>query len=100
MRYAQTARRASSCGCGSESVARSCCGASTSASQSERLGYRRDDLASRKVGLRGKVIGVDMTPEMIDRARSAAAKGSYANTEFTLTLQKSEGHEACLSGSR
>ncbi len=41
-------------------------------------------LASRKVGLQGRVIGVDMTPEMLDRARSAAVKGSYANTEFRL----------------
>lgn len=41
-------------------------------------------LAARKVGLQGKVIGIDMTPEMIDRARAAAAKGSYTNTEFRL----------------
>ena len=41
-------------------------------------------LASRKVGPLGRVIGIDMTPEMIDRARSAAVKGSYANTEFRL----------------
>jgi SAM-dependent methyltransferase len=41
-------------------------------------------LASRKVGSRGRVIGVDMTPEMLDRARSAATKGSYSNVEFRL----------------
>ena len=41
-------------------------------------------LAARKVGPTGRVIGVDMTPEMIDRARQAAAKGSYANVEFRL----------------
>jgi SAM-dependent methyltransferase len=41
-------------------------------------------LAARKVGPTGRVIGIDMTPEMIDRARQAAAKGSYANVEFRL----------------
>ncbi len=41
-------------------------------------------IASRKVGPQGRVIGVDMTPEMIDRARTAAAKGSYRNVEFRL----------------
>jgi arsenite methyltransferase len=41
-------------------------------------------LAARKVGPTGRVIGVDMTPEMIDRARQAAAKGSHANVEFRL----------------
>jgi SAM-dependent methyltransferase len=30
------------------------------------------------------VIGIDMTPEMIDRARSAAARGGYGNVEFRL----------------
>lgn len=41
-------------------------------------------LASRQVGETGRVIGVDMTPEMISRARSNAAKGAYRNTEFRL----------------
>ena len=41
-------------------------------------------LAARRVGPQGKVIGVDMTPQMIDRARSAAVKGSYGNVEFRL----------------
>ncbi len=41
-------------------------------------------LASRKVGPSGRVIGVDMTPEMIDRARRAAADGVYGNVEFRL----------------
>ncbi|WP_027084613.1 arsenite methyltransferase [Cohnella panacarvi] len=41
-------------------------------------------LASRQVGETGQVIGVDMTPEMISRARSNAANGSYRNTEFRL----------------
>jgi len=41
-------------------------------------------LAAREVGPSGRVIGVDMTPAMIDRARANAAKGDYANVEFRL----------------
>lgn len=41
-------------------------------------------LAARQVGETGRVIGVDMTPEMISKARSNAAKGGFANTEFRL----------------
>ena len=41
-------------------------------------------LAAKKVGKNGKVIGVDMTPEMIEKARENAEKGSYDNVEFRL----------------
>ncbi len=41
-------------------------------------------LAAARVGPSGKVIGVDMTPEMIDRSRAAALKGAYGNVEFRL----------------
>jgi len=41
-------------------------------------------LAAAKVGDRGRVIGVDMTPEMLDRARENARKGEYKNVEFRL----------------
>lgn len=41
-------------------------------------------LASKIVGATGKVIGVDMTPEMISLARRNAEKGNYINTEFRL----------------
>ena len=41
-------------------------------------------LASKKVGPTGKVIGVDMTPEMLDRARENARKGEYKNVVFRL----------------
>jgi len=41
-------------------------------------------LAANKVGSRGKVIGVDMTPEMIDKARENARNGNYENVEFRL----------------
>ncbi len=41
-------------------------------------------LAARQVGRSGFVIGVDMTPEMIERARANARKGIYTNVEFRL----------------
>ncbi len=41
-------------------------------------------LAARAVGETGRVIGVDMTPDMISRARENAARGGYANVEFRL----------------
>lgn len=41
-------------------------------------------LAARKVGAKGRVLGVDMTPEMIDKARENARKGDYKNVEFRL----------------
>jgi arsenite methyltransferase len=39
-------------------------------------------LAAKKVGERGLVIGVDMTDDMLDKARANARKGGYANVEF------------------
>lgn len=41
-------------------------------------------LASRQVGETGKVIGIDMTPDMIKRAEENAQNGSYTNVEFRL----------------
>lgn len=41
-------------------------------------------LAGRQVGETGWVIGVDMTPEMISKARANAEKGGYRNVEFRL----------------
>jgi ubiquinone/menaquinone biosynthesis C-methylase UbiE len=41
-------------------------------------------LAASRVGGGGRVIGVDMTPEMVEKARSNAIKGNYANVEFRL----------------
>ena len=41
-------------------------------------------LAAKKVGPKGKAIGVDMTPEMIDLARENAAKAEAGNVEFRL----------------
>jgi len=39
-------------------------------------------LAAKKVGPAGRAIGIDMTPEMIERARANAKAGGYANVEF------------------
>ncbi len=41
-------------------------------------------LAANKVGGKGKVIGVDMTSEMIEKAKENAEKGNYENVEFRL----------------
>ena len=41
-------------------------------------------LAAGRVGHGGKVIGVDMTPEMIQKARENARKGNHENVEFRL----------------
>jgi SAM-dependent methyltransferase len=41
-------------------------------------------IARHWVGEKGKVIGVDMTPDMIQKARGNAAKAGYANVEFRL----------------
>ncbi len=39
-------------------------------------------LAAQRVGPQGRVIGVDMTPEMIERAQESARKANAANVEF------------------
>ena len=39
-------------------------------------------LASAKVGPKGKVIGVDMTSEMVEKARTNARKAGYTNIDF------------------
>jgi SAM-dependent methyltransferase len=41
-------------------------------------------LAAKRVGKIGRVIGVDMTPEMVSRAKENAKKGKYSNVEFCL----------------
>jgi arsenite methyltransferase len=41
-------------------------------------------LASRQVGETGRVIGIDMTPEMISKARSIAQRTGIQNVEFRL----------------
>ena len=41
-------------------------------------------IAAKQVGPTGRVIGVDMTPEMVSRARANAAKVNATNVEFRL----------------
>ncbi len=41
-------------------------------------------LSAQQVGETGKVLGVDMTPEMISKARQNAVKGNFTNVEFRL----------------
>jgi SAM-dependent methyltransferase len=41
-------------------------------------------LASTRVGAQGRVIGVDMTSEMLEKARRNAKEGGYTNVEFRL----------------
>ena len=41
-------------------------------------------LAAGKVGAEGRVIGIDMTHEMLAKARGNAEKGGYTNVEFRL----------------
>lgn len=41
-------------------------------------------IAAKKVGETGRVIGLDMTEEMIEKARANATEGGYSNTEFRL----------------
>jgi arsenite methyltransferase len=41
-------------------------------------------LAAKQVGPKGRAIGIDMTPAMIERARTSAAAAGYTNVEFHL----------------
>ncbi len=41
-------------------------------------------LAAHEVGESGHVIGIDMTPTMLSKARANAEKGKFANVEFRL----------------
>jgi ubiquinone/menaquinone biosynthesis C-methylase UbiE len=39
-------------------------------------------IAARMTGPSGKVVGTDMTPQMLDRAREAASEAGFKNVEF------------------
>jgi len=41
-------------------------------------------LAAQAAGPSGRVIGIDMTPDMVEKARANARKGGYRNVEFRL----------------
>jgi tRNA A58 N-methylase Trm61 len=45
-------------------------------------------LAARAVGKHGRVIGVDMTSDMITLSRKNAQKAGISNVEFRLALQR------------
>ena len=53
-------------------------------------------LAAQETGENGKVIGVDMTPTMISKARGNAERGRYSHVEFRLgeieNLPVADGH--------
>ncbi|MHC1729562.1 MAG: arsenite methyltransferase [Syntrophobacteraceae bacterium] len=53
-------------------------------------------IAAAQVGRSGKVIGIDMTPEMVEKARQNALKGEFENVEFRLgeieRIPVPEGH--------
>lgn len=46
-------------------------------------------IAATMVGRRGEVIGVDMTPAMLERARQSAERGGFANVTFHEGLAES-----------
>jgi arsenite methyltransferase len=46
-------------------------------------------LAARRAGPQGRVVGVDMTPEMVDKATATAAELGLDNVEFRLGLAES-----------
>jgi SAM-dependent methyltransferase len=46
-------------------------------------------IAAKMVGPSGAVVGVDMTPAMLDKARTNAAAGGFANTRFHQGLAES-----------
>ena len=52
-------------------------------------------LAAQRVGETGRVIGVDMTQEMLERARANALKGNYKNVEFRQGEIESLPVESC-----
>ena len=41
-------------------------------------------LAAKQTGSAGRIIGIDMTPDMLSKARANAARGAYDNVEFRL----------------
>jgi SAM-dependent methyltransferase len=90
-RYAEIARSEDSCGCGPNADSGLGCGAPL-AELALKPGETVIDLgsgpglevleAARAVGPGGRAIGVDMTPEMLARARASAARAGLDNVEF------------------
>jgi SAM-dependent methyltransferase len=93
-RYGQIARSGKKPTTSSQSC---CCGPEPAGEMSTLIGYSPEELhdlgsgagidcflAAKRVGKTGKVIGVDMTHEMLEKARTNAEKGKFANVEFRL----------------
>ncbi len=54
-------------------------------------------LAARRVGPSGRVIGLDVTPEMVEKAKSSARKGGYKNVEFRVApIEKLPGPDESI----
>ena len=70
-------------GCGNPLAIASLCAGETVLDLGSGAGFDAL-LASRAVGPEGRIIGVDMTAEMIGKARTNAARGDYHNVEFRL----------------
>lgn len=51
-------------------------------------------LAARAVGAAGRVIGIDMTPEQLDKARRLASGNGFANVEFRQAYVERTGLDA------
>jgi len=80
--YAKIAQKGTSCCPGS-----GCCGTSDAKTISKTVGYTDKELNAVPEGANlgtGQVIGVDMTPDMIKRAKENAKKGNYTNVDFRL----------------
>ena len=56
-------------------------------------------IAARKVGGSGRVIGVDMTPEMVGQARKNAEKAGTENVEFSVYLSEINSRVKSMSSS-
>jgi len=72
-RYTEIARSPSACGCSSTG----CCSTPNPGEASRQIGYSADELAALPEG-------VDMTPDMVSKARAAAGQGDFGNVEFRL----------------
>lgn len=70
-------------GCGNPVAIASLCEGETVLDLGSGAGFD-SFLAASRVGRTGRIIGVDMTAEMIEKARRNAEKGNYRNVEFRL----------------
>ncbi|KDE55677.1 arsenite methyltransferase [Methanoculleus sp. MH98A] len=81
--YGQVATRQGGCGCGNPVALASLREGEVVLDQGSGAGFD-SFLAAERVGPTGRVIGIDMTAEMLDKARENAKKSGRANVEFRL----------------